>query len=86
MSRVIFSYAELIGRAKTLNTYLATEQLLRSLTAGTFDSVIRNLAFDALYDVAGSRDIQREHDKVLVKLKEFAEALVSENQDLRRLR
>jgi hypothetical protein len=86
MSRVIFSYAELIGRAKTLNTYLATEQLLRSLTAGTFDSVIRTLAFDALYDVAGSRDIQREHDKVLVKLKEFAEALVSENQDLRRLR
>lgn len=86
MSRVIFSFAELIGRLKTLNTYLSAEQVVRSLSAGSFDSTIRELALDAIYDVAGTRDIQREYDKTAARLQDFARLVVAENVDAARAR
>ena len=86
LSRIIFSYALMLGRLKTLNTYIAAEQLIKGLSAGAFDGATRSLALDMVYGVAGTRDIQGEYDNVLAKVREFARILVSENQDSGRLR
>jgi hypothetical protein len=76
----------MLGRLKTLNTYIAAEQLIKGLSAGAFDGATRSLALDMVYGVAGTRDIQGEYDNVLAKVREFARILVSENQDSGRLR
>lgn len=82
LSRIVFSFAELIGRLKTMATYLSAEQVVKRMSSGTFDNTVRTLAFDLIYDVAGTRDIQLEYDKALAKLQSFAQLIVSENQKL----
>ena len=83
--RVAFAIAERIAEAQFIGTLMAAEDLVKSLSGGGRDNLVRQYAFNLIYGAAGTKDLDNPYIENIRQLKSEAGNFIarSRNQNSR---